>query len=176
TNSAIYLNSLMAPYMGGQIKVYKCPGDKIPSFNGDRIRSYSMNSQIASKGLVTDYSQGNFKLYDKSGDISGSPSASELFVFGEESMLSLQDGFWQVFSGAAYVFPDVPGSYHHWGGGMGFADGHAELHAWKTKDIQIQVTKGARLSSIPATGGIANADLLWLWRHTATKLTAPPLP
>lgn len=174
--TSFYLNFLMAPYMSGQIKVYKCPGDKIPSFNGDRIRSYSMNGQVASKGLVTDYSQGNFKLYSKASDISGSPSASELFVFGEESMLSLQDGFWQVFSGANYVFPDVPGSYHHWGGGMGFADGHAEIHGWKTKDIQIEVTKNARRSSIPATGGIANVDLLWLWRHSGTKLTAPPLP
>jgi prepilin-type N-terminal cleavage/methylation domain-containing protein len=176
TNVSIYLNSLMAPYMANQIKVYKCPGDTIRSRNGDRIRSYSMNGQIASKGLVTDYSQGNFKLYNKSGDITGAPSTSDLFVFGEESMLSLQDGFWQVFSGATYSFPDVPGSYHRWGGGMGFADGHAEIHAWKTKDIQIEVTQNARRSSIPATGGIANVDLLWLWRHAGTKLTAPPLP
>ena len=46
TNTAYYNGSIMAPYMGGQIGVYRCPGDTVPSDNGTRIRSYSMNGQM----------------------------------------------------------------------------------------------------------------------------------
>src|ERR1035437_7068526 len=45
-NPAPYQTSIMAPYMGGQFSVYKCPADNIPSDNGQRIRTYSMNAQM----------------------------------------------------------------------------------------------------------------------------------
>src|ERR1039458_218174 len=45
TNRNYYVNSIMGPYMVSQLGVYKCPADIIPSDNGQRIRSYSMNSQ-----------------------------------------------------------------------------------------------------------------------------------
>jgi len=32
--------------MGGQLGVYRCPADNIPSANGQRLRTYSMNSQV----------------------------------------------------------------------------------------------------------------------------------
>src|SRR5947209_170327 len=57
TNVAMYQTNLMAAYMSGQLGVYRCPTDKIPSFNGRRLRTYSMNSQVGSRNLVTDYSQ-----------------------------------------------------------------------------------------------------------------------
>jgi len=42
TNVQYYETNLMAPYMGGQLGVYRCPADNIPSDNGQRIRTYSM--------------------------------------------------------------------------------------------------------------------------------------
>src|SRR6267154_4604468 len=41
TNRALLASALMAPYMGGQVDVYKCPADNVPSENGQRLRSYS---------------------------------------------------------------------------------------------------------------------------------------
>jgi prepilin-type N-terminal cleavage/methylation domain-containing protein len=166
TNPVIYRTNLMAAYMSGQIKVYKCPGDSVPSFNGPRIRSYSMNSQVGSRGLVTDYSQGTRRLYSKASDIT-CPGPSDLFVFAEESMLSLNDGFLQVFSGSSPIYPDVPGAYHRWGCGFGFADGHASIHDWRTPALQQPVRYKAREDLIPATGGVNDVDLEWLWRHAA---------
>ena len=46
TNFNYYNTSIIGPFMSGQVKVYKCPGDNIPSDNGDRIRTFSMNSQM----------------------------------------------------------------------------------------------------------------------------------
>src|SRR6187549_1522344 len=37
---------LLSPYMGRSLKSYRCPGDKVPSANGIRVRSYSMNGQM----------------------------------------------------------------------------------------------------------------------------------
>jgi prepilin-type N-terminal cleavage/methylation domain-containing protein len=166
TNPIIYRTNLLAPYMSGQIKVYRCPGDTVPSFNGQRIRSYSMNSQVGSGGIVADYSLGTRRTYNKAADIT-CPGPSELFVFAEETMLSLNDGFLQVFSGSNPVYPDVPGSYHHWGCGFGFADGHALIHEWRTAALQLQVTYKARQDLIPATGGMNDVDLQWFWQHAA---------
>ncbi len=46
TNPIPYQSTIIAPYMGGQLGVYRCPGDIKPSKNGVRIRSYSMNGQM----------------------------------------------------------------------------------------------------------------------------------
>jgi len=44
--------------MGNQIAVYKCPGDFKPSLNGNRIRSYSMNSQVGAADGSPQYNTG----------------------------------------------------------------------------------------------------------------------
>jgi len=46
TNWAYYQTSIMAPYMGGQVGVYKCPADSIASDNGPRVRTVSMQGQM----------------------------------------------------------------------------------------------------------------------------------
>src|SRR5580698_9713344 len=44
TNELLYQQSILAPYMMRQLGPYRCPSDNIPSKNGQRIRSVSMNS------------------------------------------------------------------------------------------------------------------------------------
>lgn len=166
TNIAMYQTNLMAPYMANQLKVYRCPGDKVPSFNGQRIRTYSMNSQVGSRNLVTDYSQGSRRDFMRMSEVIG-PAPTDLFVFAEENMCSLNDGFLQVFSGTLAVYPDVPGSYHRWGCGFGFADGHASIRNWVRPALRIPVAYGFRTSFVPATDGNNDPDLQWLWQHAA---------
>src|ERR1035438_5062903 len=38
--------SLMWPYLNNNLSVFRCPGDMVPSANGTRIRSYSMNGSV----------------------------------------------------------------------------------------------------------------------------------
>src|SRR5262245_13055514 len=110
TNNTYYLNAIQAPYMGGQIGVYKCPADSIPSDNGPRIRSYSMNSQMGNLYAypTTRAYNSTAYAYVKVNEILNCPGPSQAFVFCEENMCSMNDGYLQVNNGTP-VFPDVSG-------------------------------------------------------------------
>jgi prepilin-type N-terminal cleavage/methylation domain-containing protein len=185
TNVAIYQTNLMAGYMTGQLGVYRCPADIVPSDNGQRLRTYSMQGQMGSK-----LSYGNqvyAKNYLKTGDITGSPGPSDLIVFLEESGVDLaptgsrMDGWLQVnnafgaiagtFSGQA-TFPDVPGAYHKWSSGFSFADGHSEIHKWLSPALKINVVKN--MPGLGSTGllvgnptGPTAGDWQWFTSHCA---------
>ncbi len=169
TNTTIYRTSILAPFMGNQLAVYRCPADSIPSDNGQRIRTYSMNSQMGnlySYGTTVGYNS-KARAYIKLGDLTDFPSPSDAWVFCEENMCSMNDGYLQVNSGTP-GFPDVPGSYHKWNCGFSFADGHIEMHKWMTTVLKIPVSKGFRRNSVGT--GITNPDWRWFTDHAATKL------
>jgi prepilin-type N-terminal cleavage/methylation domain-containing protein len=149
TNATLYDTNLMAGYMTAQLGVYRCPADNIPSQNGQRIRTYSMQGQVGGTLQYQSYA----KTYQKMGDISGFPGPSDLIIFLEECGADLgnssqMDGWLQVnnafgatpgtYTGQA-SFPDVPGAYHKWSCGMSFADGHSEIHKWLDSQLKINV-------------------------------------
>src|SRR5580658_8293944 len=85
TNVGLYTSGLLAPYVAAQIGVYKCPADNVPSDNGQRLRTYSMNGQMgavymAAAGFNDDYPPPALQ-YSKDSDIIH-PSPSDAFVFG----------------------------------------------------------------------------------------------
>ena len=192
TNPQYYQTNLMAGYMSGQLGVYRCPADNIPSGNGQRIRTYSMQGQVGGTGPVY-MNQVNAKFYSKLGDITGFPGPSDLIIFCEESGLdlgtaSMMDGWMQIdndynstigsYSGVAH-FPDVPGAYHKWGCGMSFADGHAEVHKWLTSILKIPVSANmnppANYSSgtgitVGAPVGSTATDWQWFTSRCAYQL------
>jgi prepilin-type N-terminal cleavage/methylation domain-containing protein len=176
TNQFYYQTNMMAGYMTGQLGVYRCPADKIPSANGQRIRTYSMQAQVGTKFTYQTYA----KSYLKMGDITSNPGVSDLIIFLEENMCSLNDGYLQVnnaygatvgtYSGQA-TFPDVPGSYHKWGCGISFADGHSEIHKWLTAVLKIPVVLGHTQNNVVAgnpTGSNAG-DWQWFTSHCAAQ-------
>ncbi|MGD0258226.1 MAG: prepilin-type N-terminal cleavage/methylation domain-containing protein [Verrucomicrobiota bacterium] len=175
TNPAPYLAALLASYVGNQIGLYKCPGDTIPSSNGPRIRSYSMNGQMGNfycESLAQSYNPG-YNAYVKVTELVGALPPAMALVFCEENMCSLDDGYLQVDDYNDSGWPDVPGSYHNGGMGVSFADGHVELHQWVTGALLIPVRFGFGYPSgnYPAfTGGHTNADLVWWKAHTAAPL------
>jgi prepilin-type N-terminal cleavage/methylation domain-containing protein/prepilin-type processing-associated H-X9-DG protein len=166
TNPQPYLTSLMGPYMANQIKVYRCPGDKVPSKNGQRIRSYSMNSQMGAVYRLINYNP-NWKQYVKMSDIVV-PTPPDAFIFSDEHAGSINDGYLQVGLESA-VFPDVPGSYHGGLGSFSFADGHTSLRKWVTGVIVIPVVGGVNIASIPANAN--NMDWLWVRDHSSTRVS-----
>jgi prepilin-type N-terminal cleavage/methylation domain-containing protein len=167
TNWAYYQGSIMGPYMGGQIGVYRCPGDTVLSDQGQqRLRSYSMNNCMGNLycfGTTRGFSGGLQHPYIKVSDIVVCPGPSMSFVFCEESMYTLQDGYLQVsFTPSPEQFPDLPGCYHKWGCGFSFADGHAEIHKWVTAPMQRVVRYGDREpAGSSVVVGVNNAD--WIW-------------
>jgi prepilin-type N-terminal cleavage/methylation domain-containing protein/prepilin-type processing-associated H-X9-DG protein len=166
TNPVPYLTSLMAPYMANQIKVYKCPGDKIPAFNGPRIRTYSMNSQmgyIPEFGLIN-YNTG-WRQYTKASDLT-CPLPVNAFIFADEHPGSINDGYLQLDLANAR-FPDVPGALHGNVGSFSYADGHAALKKWLSPALKIAVTYGARVASVVPSDGVNNVDWIWVRDHGA---------
>ena len=171
TNTFYYTTSIMAPFMGNQLGVYRCPGDNIPSANGQRLRSYSMNSQMGNVEPGTynstrTYNAG-YGAYKKASDILRCPGPSQSFVFCEENMCSMNDGYLQVNNGSA-IFPDVPGSFHVWNCGFSFADGHAEQRKWATSVLKIAVRFNFTQNNVGA-GTAQNADWRWFTERAACK-------
>jgi|ERR1041385_1917415 prepilin-type N-terminal cleavage/methylation domain-containing protein len=170
TNRQYYLDpqySLMASYMGNQLGVYRCPGDKVPSANGQRIRSYSMNSQMGASGGLVNYNPG-WKQYVKMSDIV-LPAPADAFIFTEEHPGSINDGYLEMGLGSP-GFPDVPGSLHGISAGFSFSDGHSALKRWMTPVLQIPIQQGVGVHYPPGVTA-NNAD--WLWARDHSSSPAP---
>jgi len=173
TNRVAMAAALMGNYLGGQVDVYKCPGDSIPSVNGDRIRTFSMQSQVGniySIGLTTNYAPG-YHAFIKVTQLTPSVlNPCDTIYFLEENMGTLNDGYLQVDPGT-FTFPDWPGSYHALKGcDVSYGDGHAESHKWQTSVLKIPVVFGKGYPQGAISAGPANADWKWFTTHCTTKL------
>ncbi len=169
TNYAIYTTGVLAPYMASQIGVYKCPGDIVPSANGDRLRSISMNGQMGACYLVQVKNNLDAPAvqYVKETDVT-CPDPASAFVFADENAGSIGDGYLEIDShGTDHFFPDVPGSYHGGTCGMSFFDGHVEQHKWVTAALLLPVKSGVVYHNIQPAGGVNNADWVWFRQHAA---------
>ncbi len=174
-NQDYYKTNCLGAYVANQFKMYKCPFDKILSDNGDRIRSISMNCMmmgVIPPPMGNSYNAG-WRTYKKVSDIS-SPVPAMAWIFCDENMYSLNDGFLQMGLNS-FDYPDVPAAYH---GGNGncftFADGHAEAHKWTWTG-----TPFSGLKSCPYAKDVKgthwqssglDADWYWLRDRTSSKL------
>ncbi len=163
TNPAPYLSSLMAPYMTGQLGVYRCCADRMPSQNGTRLRTYSMNSQMGNIYNIPNYNTG-WRQYKKIADLN-CPNMSDAFIFADEHPCP-DDGYMQVDC-TAPTFPNPPAGWHSRGCGFGYADGHAGIHRWMTSALTGPVVTGAPNSYPPVPGGRNNVDWIWFVQHSA---------
>jgi prepilin-type N-terminal cleavage/methylation domain-containing protein len=128
TNPVAYATNCLAPFVAGNLNVYRCPGDWIPSDNGQRIRSVSMNCQMGALYGLPNYNTG-WRFYVKFSDMTR-PSPAMAFIFADETMYTLNDGFLQMgLNNPSY--PDVPAAYHGGVNCLTFGDGHGEPHKWK---------------------------------------------
>jgi len=179
TNYSLLKQGLLSPYINAGVGIYKCPSDKVPSGNGDRVRSISMNSMMGdhivttSTGTYTpnpyrDYP--NWQVFTKVNQFGAGLSSVDAFVFADESMLTLNDAYLNMTFDTG-SFDDLPGSYHAGSCSFSFVDGHAELHKWRTSDFIRVVASPNRI--LPGqgnvSGGVNNQDLVWLRTHASAK-------
>lgn len=171
TNETLYKSALLAPLLSGQIAVYTCPFDTIPSDNGRRLRSVSMNGNMGAAYYPDNLLDGaynpGYRVFKKNSDLTN-PKPSDAWIFGDESMASLNDGFFQVRL-TLPQYPDVPANYH---GGKGnafsFADGHAEKVVWKFSTLKkVLYQKNSTGQSIATAA--TDPDWRWLTNHTSSK-------
>lgn len=197
TNLLTYTTNCLADYFIKQIKVYSCPGDYIPSANGPRIRSISMNSHVVG-GLMNLPNGQNYMsstsplnviygydplwpLYGKLSQLRGIKPV-DIWIFCDESMSSINDGFLQMKLSAPVGFPDEPANYHGRMNCFAFQDGHVEEHKWRatlmSTPYAFNVTghywNGVQFNGSATGVSGQDADWLWLKQHTASQADLPP--
>ena len=168
TNVALYTDALLSPFLTGETGVYHSPGDIIPSSNGQRIRSYSMNGQMGNYYLVRDNFNGDTGAlqYSRESDLKYPITPDQGFVFCEENPNTINDGYLQVsILTSKPGFPDVPAAYLGSACAFSFADGHAEVHQWRTGTLIS--AKGAWPNLI---NGNQNVDWQWFSSHAAAPV------
>ena len=179
TNAAAYRTNCLGPYLDN-VTVYKCPADTIPSDNGNRIRSISMNPALV--GGLASSNPGAYRamqemisgwqLFAKVSDL-GVMGASKVWVFCDESMYSLNDGYLEC-SLPTPGYPDVPAAYHGGGNCFSFADGHGEFRKWRfvTTDPKaglLNCPYAKNVSNYGASWNTSGLDVDWQWlrQHTS---------
>ena len=169
TNTDKLIGSQYAAYgsLGPYTKsagIYHCPSDKSVSAGGGgaRVRSVSMNGYVAPTtggSISSGYLSGSNERYLQSSDFV-KLKPTEGVVFLDERPESINDG-WFRSPTAIYRLTDLPAIYHgNNSSAFSFADGHAELHKWRTGQF-IALTTGVDLPG--------NADAAWLWEHFTAR-------
>ena len=152
---------LIYPYVNN-VSVYKCPADQGSiNFFGTplpHVRSMSMNCWLAplySWNLTVSHSATGKNFY-KEADLT-QPGPSMTFVFIDENNLSINDGSFVADPTETTGWIDKPAVYHNHAGGLGFADGHAEIRKWRDGNLISYTGSGNCPVATPDPG-----DLAWL--------------
>jgi prepilin-type processing-associated H-X9-DG protein len=109
-----------------------------------------------------------YTLFRKTGDLV-SPSPTDTFVFLDERDDSIDDCYFATDM-VTHQLVNFPASYHGGSGGVTFADGHAEIHRWRSPELLRRQQIGSQaqkqeFTAVPAT----NPDLVWLRAHATGK-------
>ena len=142
TNVNYVKNGVLAPYTAGAVGIYECPADNYLSGVqkragwSRRVRSNSMNALFGLTDDKPDISytgkswaeSGAYRQFLKQTDV---PNPAMTWVTLDEQADSINDAFFTVPLNAS-DWGDIPGSYHNGAGSFSFADGHAEIHKWKS--------------------------------------------
>lgn len=170
----------MAPFYkyAGSLRIYKCPADnyvgplQLAAGISARPRSYSMNmffgEYVPPEASPKDNGANNifadYRQFLKSGAI---PNPSGLFVTLDEHPDSINDGYFQTDPHpTSAAWNDLPATYHDGAAGFAFADGHSEVHKFKSKICTILPVTYQTHPSWPAfstdTSGAGAADGYWV--------------
>jgi prepilin-type N-terminal cleavage/methylation domain-containing protein/prepilin-type processing-associated H-X9-DG protein len=161
TNLIFLSESKLGPYANRATRIYKCPADRQPAPNGERIRTMSMNAMVGNPGELTNRFNPLYMQFYKMHEF---PKPSGIFVFLDEHADTINDGFF-VNDLDGYSWGNRPGSYHNGVVNLSFADGHIESHRWMVPGT-IQPVRGARG---PATPANPHTDFDWLKIRTSIK-------
>jgi len=149
-------NGVLFPY-NKSTAIYHCPADK-STVTGHkellRTRSYSLNWYLGvDPGVHFDL---GIRL--RSTEIL-TPGPSEVYAFIDEAESTIDDGtFFSPESWGGWA--NLPAARHALRSNLSFADGHAELHRWKSPNQLGQASD--------------QQDLQWLWDHSPSPRTPHP--
>jgi prepilin-type N-terminal cleavage/methylation domain-containing protein/prepilin-type processing-associated H-X9-DG protein len=166
-----------APYLQN-VAAYKCPADRSMVAGKPRIRSLSMSQAFAGPGDWLDpagfranTSSRKYRTYFKTTEMAP-PGAAHLWLFIDEHPDSQNAGGFansmvETADGRDARIVDFPASFHGEAGGVGFADGHAEIHKWVDPRTRPPVLYNNSLTlNVPSP---SNKDMIWLAQRTSAR-------
>jgi prepilin-type N-terminal cleavage/methylation domain-containing protein/prepilin-type processing-associated H-X9-DG protein len=197
---------LFAPYLGNNQGVFQCPRDpRLVPYNGNNpglfntkikpVRSVSMNQGVGTKGKWfpsfpgggdqkvdgpwLDGAHGHtadnpFATFGKFSDF-GFASASDIWVFLDDDPWTINDAACAVIAASPDTV-DYCSPFHDNACGFSFADGHSEIHKWKS-GIWIHNSPPSRSTFIAgASSGIGYNDWYWWASHATKRVKGNPTP
>jgi len=158
------------------VAIYRCPADHFISDKQAaggitaRPRSYSMNGffGVFRPDVPNPGGNNNYPTYRQFLKASSIPNPAGLFVTCDEHPDSINDGFLQAnphTDVAPSSWDDLPATYHDGACGFAFADGHSEIHKFRSRACTIL---GVTFVSPPALPSFSldpagsAADVLWV--------------
>jgi len=190
--------SLFGPYMGNSVAIFKCPADpRICKYSGPEaalqnknipvVRSVSMNQGVGTKGRCFDSGSPDSAvngpwLDGAHGHQANQPYAtfgkttsftivgpSDIWIFADDDPWTINDAAIAVIASAPDTV-DYVSPMHNNACGFGFADGHSEMHKWKS-NIWVHNGGPSRTAfQAAASSGLGYQDWSWFAWH-ATRST-----
>jgi prepilin-type N-terminal cleavage/methylation domain-containing protein/prepilin-type processing-associated H-X9-DG protein len=171
TNTLKLTRALLGSYAAKQVRIYRCPADHSRGVGQliERVRSVSMNAFVGDPGPTRpspDYVFLGWQQFLSTTDIR---NPTGIFVFLEEHPDSINDG-WFVYCTLKKPpeiseWSDLPASYHNRAGIFSFADGHAEVHQWKSASTlkpSLMNGMGGRPVAVPSKPSAEQQDIIWV--------------
>lgn len=171
TNSLLFLDPQWST-LGPEVKsaaIYHCPSSRVNVMEGGG--SYPIARTVAMNGWMgyinrPDPEGLGYKFIRKTTDLVKLGS-SDAFVFADERDDSVDDGFFGVSFDSRNLIVEIPADYHGGSGPVSFADGHVELHRWRSEFARFPQPSGTAVEKhnfiyVPED----DPDLVWFRAHT----------
>jgi prepilin-type N-terminal cleavage/methylation domain-containing protein/prepilin-type processing-associated H-X9-DG protein len=161
--------SVLAKYSGNSPKLYRCCADnKVSTIQArygwtERARSVSMNGAVGKGNKVaTDGLLNCERIYEKTTDVNR-PNPANLWIFVDEHPDSINDGAFFNAQGIT-EWIDLPANLHNKACGFAFADGHSEIHKWRSSmaNVPVRFIPSARIT-VPRN----DPDYVWMMEKTS---------
>jgi prepilin-type N-terminal cleavage/methylation domain-containing protein/prepilin-type processing-associated H-X9-DG protein len=174
--------SSLATYTSQSAKIYWCPTDYYLSASqkqagyANRVRSVAMDAAVGPGAPIVNEAgykpasslgYGNFFVAKKMSDFNV-PGSSDSWVFVDEHPDSIDDGILYVdplLTNGTGQFTEFPASDHNGACGLGFADGHSEVHKWTDP----QTIRPVTYKPLQRVFVSSDNDLAYLALHTPIR-------
>ena len=157
----------LAPYVKSPA-VFRCLASRIIVKESGAVyplvRNVSMSVWMGYRSLPWN---ADYRPFRKKSQITGIP-VSDALIFVDERDDSIDDGEFAIDMVANQIV-NFPAGYHGGAGGVTFADGHAEIHRWRSAEVQApqQTFEGVKHEFTMVSAN--NVDLVWLRAHATVK-------
>ena len=164
-------------------EIYKCVADQSKSrgrTGPNRVRSLAMNQAVGPNLQGTKAGRGGwlpapmFNVFISEADMTV-PGPAMTWVMLDEHPDSINDGAFAVKMDNPLVI-DFPATYHNGACGFSFADGHSEIHKWRTGGPRGMMADIRYMNHLSQRNlGWENPDGIWLRQRTSSRANGQPV-